>query len=297
MPPRPFRFGVVTAFARSSADWRDKARRVEQLGYATLLMPDRLGTPLSTIPALAVAATATSTLHVGSFVIANGLRNPALLARDSATLAFLSDDRFELGIGAGVSDEDYRLAGIPFESPGVRVEKLAATLTTLKAYFQDSVPDANAARAGFPPPVPKARPPILVAGAGPRLLTVAAREADIVALGLRPPSSEAEIADKVALIRKAAGERFEHLELSLNLVAVVGETPLPPSAIARIRGFFRTDLEQLIAAKSPYVLSGSVDQMCDQLLAYRERLGTTYVTVADDMMDALAPVVARLAGR
>jgi probable F420-dependent oxidoreductase len=297
MASRPFRFGIVTAFARSGADWREKAQRVEQLGFATLLMPDRLGLSLSTIPALAVAATATTTLHVGSFVIANGLRNPALLARESATLSFLSDGRFEFGIGAGVGDEDYRVAGVPFESPGRRVEQLAETLATFKSYFAAATSDADVARAGFPPSLPKTRPPILVAATGPRLLTLAAREADIVAIGVRPPTTEAEIAEKVDFLRQAAGDRFDQIELSLNLVAVAGNTPLSPSALARIRGFFKTDLEQLIQSKSPFVLSGSVDQMCDQLLAYRERLGTSYITVAEDMMDALAPVVARLAGR
>src|SRR5438093_713781 len=134
MTVRPFRFGVVTAQAQSGEAWLAKARRVEQLGFSTLLMPDRLVGPiLSTIPALAAAAAATRSLRVGTYVLANGLRNPVLLAREAATLDLVSGGRFELGLGTGVSEDDFRAAGIPYERPGARVELLAEALGIVKA--------------------------------------------------------------------------------------------------------------------------------------------------------------------
>src|SRR5690242_18326733 len=132
MNRRAFRFGVVAARARSGADWVALARRAEEIGYATLLMPDRIGHTLSPLPALAVAAAATRSLRLGTFVIANGLRNPSLLAAECATLDFLSNGRFELGLGTGVSEEDFRRAGIDFGRPGARIERLAETIRVFK---------------------------------------------------------------------------------------------------------------------------------------------------------------------
>src|ERR1700726_2955879 len=123
---RPFRFGVVAAHAPSRAAWVAIARRAEELGYATLLMPDRTNMgSLAPIPALAVAASATTSLRVGSYVFCNGDRHPVLLAREAATLDLLSDGRFEPGLGAGVSSSEFQQMGIPYGSAGARVDHLA----------------------------------------------------------------------------------------------------------------------------------------------------------------------------
>ena len=133
MTNRRFRFGVVAAQAPSGEEWIEKAHRIEELGYATLLMPDRLlGPVLSPIPALAVAAAATRSLRLGTFVLPAHWRNPVLLARECATLDFLSGGRFEPGLGAGLGDEDSRRAGFPDEGPGARVDRLAETLAILR---------------------------------------------------------------------------------------------------------------------------------------------------------------------
>ena len=120
----PFRFGVVAARAASGAEWLSIARRIEALGYSTLLMPDRPGRVLAPLSALAAAATATTSLRVGTFVLANGLRNAAVLASECATLDFLSNGRFELGLGTGVSEEDFQRASIEYGRPGERIERL-----------------------------------------------------------------------------------------------------------------------------------------------------------------------------
>jgi probable F420-dependent oxidoreductase len=299
---KPFRFGVVAARAASGDAWASLARHVEELGYATLLMPDRPGRVLAPFPALAVAAAATRTLRVGTFVLANGLRNPALLAAECATLDFLSGGRFELGLGTGVSEDDYRAAGVPFGRPGERIERLAETLRVVKASLAASAAPAGVssgqgfASAAYLPPVQQPRPPILVAGAGPRLLALAAREADIVAFGLAGTASEADLAEKIALVRREAGERFSSLELSLNLIAVVAG-PVAPGVRERIRIVHHVDLDALIQAHSPMVVTGSPADVADRLRAQRERLGLSYVTIAADQMEAFAPVVAQLAGR
>jgi probable F420-dependent oxidoreductase len=296
---RPFRFGVVAAQAPSADAWTTMARRAEELGFSTFLIPDTLGPTLSPIPALTAAAVATRTIRVGSYVFANDLRNPVLLARECATLDFLSGGRFELGLGAGRpgAETDNRKLGIPFESGGVRVARLAESLGIIKSLLSGltlNVAGEHYTASGadvFPAPVQKPHPPIMVAAAGPKLLALAAREADIVALGVSPNQPEAVFHEKAAILKAAAGARFDTLELNANLAAV-GDS-VHPWMLRQ----FGLDLEQLRQIGSPSILLGSTDEMCQQLLQRRERLGVSYWNVSAEMMDAMAPVVARLAGR
>jgi probable F420-dependent oxidoreductase len=280
---RPFRFGVVAAQARSGQEWVEKGRRAEALGYATFVMPDTVGQTLTPIPALSVLAGVTSSLRLGTYVLANDFRNPVLLAREAAAIDLLSGGRFELGLGAGRpgAEGDYAKLGIPYESGGVRVSRLAAAIATIKAQLHGG--DV------FPRPVQE-RLPIVLAASGPRLLALAAREADVVAIGATPQEGEAGVRQRIDRLREAAPDRFDELELNMNLVAV-GDRLHP--AAARMGG----DLEQLARSGSPMVLTGAPDQMAERLLRTRESLGISYVLVADLFMDAFAPVLERLAGR
>lgn len=286
------------AQAESGRAWIDRARRIEAMGYSTVLMPDTLSRTLAPLPALGVLAGATTSLRLGPFVLANDFRNPVLLARECATLDFLSGGRFELGLGAGrpAAEEDNRKLGIAFDAGGARVARLAESLGILKAVLAGETVDAPgphyAARGadGWPPPVQRPRPPIMIAASGPRLLALAAREADIVAIGAGPMEGEAGIRQRIQTVRRAAGERFGDLELSVNLVAVGGKVhPM----VARWGG----NAEQIARSGSPAVLLGTADEMAEQLRRARESLGITYLTVWDDSADDLAPVVERLAGR
>ena len=295
----PFRFGVVSAFARSGEEWAEAARRIESLGYATLVIPDNLRYTLAPVPALAAAAAATRTLRVGPYVLANDFRNPVLLAKDVATLDFLSGGRFELGLGAGRPDSSHEngMLGIPFDRGGVRVSRLAESLTVVKRLLAGETVNAPgpyyaASEAQVsPPPVQKPHPPILVAGSGPRMLSLAAREADIVAFGIAPTEGEEGLAEKVGWVREAAGSGFERLELNLNLMAVGDRVP---SFISRQMGLSAAGLA---AAGSVAAVTGSTEEMCETLLRRRDQLGISYLLVGDELMDALAPVVERLAGR
>src|SRR6266536_3240181 len=222
---RPFRFGVVTANAPSHTAWITTARRVEALGYATLLMPDRptMG-GLAPLSALAVAAEATTSLRIGSYVFSNDYRHPVLLAREAVTLDLLSEGRFELGLGAGVGPSEFQQMGIPFANAGTRVGHLEETLQLMKHLFTEEMVNFSGkyytitGMKGYPRPVQQPHMPILVAGAGERMLKLAAREADIVAIGSRiteqgPDPTDVPLEQKLAWIREAAGERFTELEL------------------------------------------------------------------------------------
>src|SRR5205085_11460798 len=132
---RPFRFAVVSVGAPALDAWSGLARRAEELGYSTLVMPDRLQTPLAIHTALAVAAAVTTRLRVGSHVFVTDFRHPALVAREMATLDALSGGRVELGLGAGVSPSDYQTLGVPFDSPGTRVGRVEEAVQIMKALF------------------------------------------------------------------------------------------------------------------------------------------------------------------
>lgn len=293
---RPFRFGVVAAYAQSHTAWVATARRAEELGYATLLMPDRANIGgLAPLAALAVAAEATTKLRLGSYVFCNDYRHPVLLAREAATLDLLSEGRFELGMGAGVGASEFQQMGIPFDNAGTRVGRLEEALQIMKRLFtEESVDYAGTYYTitqvrGYPKPAQKPRPPLLVAGAGERMLKLAAREADIVAIGAKitergADPTDAALEQKIAWIKEAAGQRFADLELSQTiydlhitdsstpLSSQAGGPPIPKRAM-------------LIA------------QVVDYLLEQRERYGFSYLQVYEGQMENFSPVVAQLAGR
>ncbi|NRQ33039.1 LLM class flavin-dependent oxidoreductase [Nonomuraea sp. NN258] len=257
-----FRFGVVAGYAPTAEAWTGLARRAEGLGYATLLVPDTLGT-FSPFAAAAVAASATTTLRVGTYVLSAPNRTPAAVAWEVQTLRTLSGDRFELGLGAGRPDaeQDAAVLGVRFGTPSERIERLAETI--------DAVKDV----------------PILVAAAGTRLLRLAAEKADTVAIGVPPHYTEAQVAAKLDELYELAGDRFQRLELAMNLAAAGGE---PPAWLTARLGSIGPD--------ATGVLTGTADEMADVLRRRRDELGISYVSVNAQFLDNFAPVVERLAG-
>lgn len=310
---RPFRFGVSVHGIRSRNAWIELARQVEGLGYSTLLMPDHLGEQLSPVPALVAAAEATSTLRVGSLVFDNDFRHPVMLAKEAATLDVLSGGRLELGMGAGWMKSEYERAGIPFERAGVRIARLTESIRIVKGLCGDDPLHFSGQHytvdglQGFPQPIQRPHPPIHIGGGGQSLLSLAAREADIVGFlpRARLDGKGQNIADatpealdeKVGWVRAAAGERFDDLELGV-LVAQVFTTQEREQAAQFIANTLAAgyDISIETILQAPYLLIGSVEQICDDLQARRERYGISYITVFENSLEALAPVIEHLAG-
>jgi probable F420-dependent oxidoreductase len=266
---RRFRFGIVAAQASDGAQWAETARRIEGLGYDTLLVPDNLG-GLAPFAALTAGATATTTLRVGSYVLAAPYRSPADVAWGSATLDLLSGHRFELGVGAGRPAAAGEAAQLErgFGTFAERVEQVASTI--------------EAARQG----TPGLR--VLAAGSGRTFLERVASLVDTVALGLPPEADETALAAKVSVLREAAATRADDIELNVNLLAIGNETP------PWMRQHLGLDVADLAARGSAAVLTGSIEQMVDTLKRRRDTLGISYIVTNAAFMDALAPVVARL---
>ncbi len=308
---RPFRFGLSLAGFDHGHDWAETAARIESLGYATMLVPDHLGDQLAPLPALAVAAAATSTVRIGTYVLDNDFRHPVVLAKEAATVDVLSGGRFELGIGAGWRKEEYDRAGIAFEAGAVRVERLEESVAVLKGLWSGRAFSYQGRHyrvtgmEGRPLPAQVGGPPLFLGGGGPRLLALAGRHADIVGLApraradgvLRPTDISPEATDaKVAALRHAAGERSAALELNILTVAVEvtdSETRRSDRATELAHRWGMSASEVLT---SPHVILGSVMQVVDDLCARRERYGVSYVTVPEPALTSFAPVVAVLAG-
>lgn len=312
--PRPFRFGVSVHINKPREEWIGVARQVEALGYSTLLVPDHLGEHFSPIPALVAAADATSTLRVGSLVLDNDFRHPVMLAKEAATLDVLSGGRLELGLGAGWMKPEYERAGIPFEQASVRIGKMEETVQIIKGLFADG-PVSFAGQyynitglEGFPKPIQRPYPLLHIGGGGQRLLSIAAREADIVGFipraradgkgqDLRDATPEA-LEQKITWVREAAGERFPALELGVLVAQVITTEDREQAAqfLAESQAARRNVSPDMIL-QTPYVLIGTEDQICEDLLARRERYGISYISVFEQSLEAFAPVVARLAGQ
>jgi len=293
--------------ADSVAQWRELARTAEGLGYATLLVADHFGRQLAPLPALVAAAEATSTLRVGTFVLDNDFRHPAALAKEAATVDLLTGGRLELGIGAGWNAADYDKTGIPFEPAGTRVSRLAEALHIVKAFFAGGSVTFHgrhyqvANLDAVPEPVQRPRPPIMLGGAGRRMLTLAAQEADILNFPDRPSEGVSTagnaalgltFVEQMAIVRAAAGERYSQLELSCLCI------PRITDAVAETLDGLATLMHTTphVVEAMPGALVGSLEAIVDKLQANRERFDLSYPVIPGAALHAMAPVVARLAG-
>jgi probable F420-dependent oxidoreductase len=308
---RPFRFGIQASKANTRDLWVDLARRSEGNGYSCLTMPDHFDDQLAPVPALMTAANVTTTLRVGALVWDNDYKHPAVLAKELATMDVLSDGRLELGIGAGWMISDYEQMGIPYDAAKVRIDRFVEGLKVIKGAMAEgpfsfsgdhyTITDYN----GTPKPVQAPCPPILIGGGGKRVLSIAAREADIVGInatmsagvvGLHTFSTmTAEVVDeKVAIVREAAGARFNDIELNVRafLVNITDDAKQAASGIASMLG-----VEQQMVEESPFALVGPTSKLIEDLLERRERWGFSYVIVGADDVDLFAPVVAALNGK
>ncbi|MET0729118.1 MAG: TIGR03621 family F420-dependent LLM class oxidoreductase [Acidimicrobiales bacterium] len=319
---RPFRFAVqIFRGTKSSAEFGELVRRIEDLGYSTLFLADhylgkgpatqkarQLPQYLAPITAMATAAALTRTLRVGSRVFCMDYHVPAVLAKEAATLDVLSDGRLEFGIGAGWSEHEYAAMGLTMGPPGQRVAKLQEVVALFKAHCSGEMLEIDGEHVtatgytGLPLPSQRPHPPIMIGGAGKRVLSFAAREADIVSInnvdydavnaaGLSP---QGEAQRRIAWVREAAGDRFDQLDIEASPFFTV-VTDDPSEATTRITSMIGVAEEGFV--DHPNVLIGTAEELADRLQERREAFGVNYVTIQQTDMESFVPVVERLAGR
>lgn len=316
---RPFRFlGLAAAGPVDGAELAGTARRAESTGYSALILADHLLAQHAPVPVLATVAAVTERIRVGTFVFNAGLRHPAVLAQELASLDVLSGGRLEVGIGAGWNRPEYDAIGLPFPPVGTRVAQLTEAIAVLKGCFGDgpfSFDGAHYTITGYdgqPKPVQRPHPPVFVGGGGRRLLTLAGQQADIVGLSPRllpgdqrtprpdPRSiTAAATEEKLGWVRDAAGDRFDQLELNTYPTGgpvVVTDRARPVAQERADRLYQRTGIEITAdeVLESPHTFIGSIDGLTQKFVELRERFGISSIMVGE--IDELAPVVERLAG-
>ena len=307
---RSFRFSVQASAPRPAAEWRELGRRAEDLGYSALSVRDHLDADMAPLVALAVTAEATRDLRLTTLMLGNDFRHPLFLAKQAATLDLLSDGRLELGLGAGWKTTDYDQSGLALDPPGVRIARLAESVEILKRCFAEGSFDFDGehytvrGHDGQPTCIQLPHPPFLLGGGGRKMLSLAAREAEIVGLNANMAagvidqragtSATVEATDrKLGWIRDAAGDRFADIELRTRVhMSQITDDPIGLAEL--MAPALGLDAEAALA--SPHVLVGSSGQCVETLLAWRERWGLTYISLNEDSMVEFGPVVEALAG-
>jgi probable F420-dependent oxidoreductase len=306
----PFRFAVQVSNAASPEAWKALARQIEDLGYSTLYIPDHFEDQWAPMIALTVAAEATTTLQVGTLVLDNDFRHPVILAKEAATLDVVTGGRFELGMGAGWMTTDYDQSGIPMDKPSVRIARLAESLEIMRSMWSTgratlageyyTVTDA----VGTPAPRTPGGPPLVIGGGSKRILSLAGQYADVVSIvpSLAAGYVGAEVAaesvvekyaDRVEWARAAAGDRAAQLEFQC-WTAAVQVVPNAAEVFESMAPVLGLSPDQLRAA--PIALIGTVGEIVETLQKRRVELGFSNIVVHEAEMEALAPVIAELAG-
>ena len=305
---RKIRFSTQSGGQPTGAEWLARAKRLEDMGYATISMPDHMvGGAWSNMPALGAVAAVTTKMRLGNLVLDNDFRNPVVLAREFATLDVISNGRVEIGLGAGWFDRDYQGTGIAFDRGRVRVARLAEAVTLMKRLFtEDEVSFEGTYYRTVksecrPKTVQQPRPPILIAAGGPKILELAGREADIVAVippdaGVKPPAPDdvtvTGVRKQIDVVRQVAGSRFGEIELSAFLDVTL--TDDREKAVAEIAEKGKVD--PAVVGSSIYRGIGTLDQVREHIIRVRRETGITYFCLRGPHAEELAPVVKDLSG-
>lgn len=282
---RPFRFGVNLFTGVDGAAWAAAGARAEALGYDTAHVPDHLSAP-APFPTLVAMAEATSRIRLGTFVLNAGFWNPTLLAREVAGVDALTGGRLELGLGAGYVRAEFDTAGIDYGTGRSRLEHLATTVERVRALLADP---------GHVPAPAQHPVPLLLGGHGPRTLRLAAREAEIVGFtgaesdgdgNLRLAAPEV-LAERIALVREAAGDRDPELNLLIQAVEVTDD----PAAVDRQHARYAPDLDRDAFLALPTVAVGTAEAIAGKYRALRAEHGVSYLTVLEPSIDAFTEVM------
>jgi probable F420-dependent oxidoreductase len=272
----------------------DDAVRAEASGFDIFQIID-FATALSPFVALSAVARATSTIKLGPFVLNTALWNPATVVRDLATLDRISNGRLEIALGSGIALPNTR-ALMP-QTPDARFERLKETVVAIKETIADP---------GITPGFVD-RPRVAIAGTVDRVLKLAAEEADTFLVASVPPVPKVEglenyeivpertaTAEYLDRVRAHAGDRADTLEIgSSAAVTLTDDTEAALAELAKTHSYLTA--EQLF--ESPKLLTGSLDEIADQVVGRAAVLGITYWSLRASTPEELTPVIDAIKSR
>jgi probable F420-dependent oxidoreductase len=304
---RTFRFGVLLRSLGSASALAAQAQRAERLGYSTVFVGEHLDMSYGPLATASAIASATSLLRVGSLMLLNDLRHPALLAKEAATLDVLSGGRLELGIGAGWKDSDYSGIGHRMPAGAIRIQQLRESITIVKGLFADGPFSFSGVHytidnlEGLPKPTQQPHPPLIVGGASKAIMALAGAEANIAGINpaLRPGPLSFEVVSieaaeaSVGHLIGSAGERMGQIEVNLLPLKIV-VTPYGRPTAAKVARDYQLDEQTVL--DSPFFLIGSTHAIAEKLRMLREKLLVSYIVVREEVMADFAEVVDCLAG-
>jgi probable F420-dependent oxidoreductase len=263
MTTRPIKLGLALLGQGSVSEMVEQARRAESIGFEVILLPDHLGFTAPLVPLVAIAQAAPS-VQVSNLVLNAAFYRPALLARDLASVDSATGGRLIIGLGAGYVEDEFVAAGLPFPSPGERVRLLTEHVTEIRRLLSDP---------GNIPPSVQTPPPIMVAGMGNKLLRMAARQADIVAIASM--GTEADVVERVAFVKAQAGARTDDIELAFSFFQVSMDDPSDLSLLKLLA----PDADESEMRQWATLLDGTVDEAAERIHRLHNDLGISYFTV------------------
>ena len=256
----------------------DRAALCEKLGYHTLWLVDHFwtrGMPdldhVEALTMMAALAARTEKLRIGTLVLCNSYRNPALLAKSLTTIDQVSNGRLEIGLGAGWMDEEYRAYGYQYPDRPTSLKQLEEGLQILHLMLgPEKKPSFNGKYYSIdgamnnPKPVQKPRPPITIGGSGEKvMLRLVAKYSD----RWNCPAGYENFEHKFNVLKehcKKVGRNLDEIDISEQLLICIGNNDaeveqkwkmaqaLKPFSITGIKG----TPEQLIEALKNRVKMG-----------------------------------------
>jgi probable F420-dependent oxidoreductase len=296
---KPYRFGAMTSAANiPPKNWIKTVQHIEELGYSTVFVPDHFYT-ISYDPTvlLSFAASATKKLNVGTLVFDVDYRHPVILAKTAAVLHLLSGGRFEFGIGAGWSESDYQMSGMPFDKSSIRIERLDEALTIIRSMWTQEKTTFEGKHYHVMDMVKAGEllegehPKIIVGGGGNRLLSVAGRHADIVCIHFQDHGGKfsgdnitettlSRVKERVSWVEESVREARRDLDgIEYQMLfpwAQITDDPEP--VFEGIAKSFGVSVDAVM--ECPQWLIGSSDDVVDKIRMIREETGITYMVFA-----------------
>lgn len=263
MSSHAIRFGLGLLGRNPVHEMTEQARQAEQAGVDVVLLPDHLGMTSPLVPLVTMAEAAPS-IRVGTLVLNCGFYRPALLARDLAAVDSATSGRLEIGLGTGYAESEFEAAGLPFPSPGRRVDLIEEHAREIRRLLSDP--------GHFPTPVQQP-PPIMIGGTGDRLLATAAKHADIV--NFLSMGDRSHLDDQVRHFSECAGDRLPEVELSFGFIQAAIDAPDDLSVLKLIAPDAPAEVLRSLIAYLP----GPVERAAERIQSLHEELGISYFTL------------------